>query len=203
MGRDGRRMGQHGFGGDQAPGHERRRGRNNLWEHGRRRWQGPFCRARFARAVDRVFCPAAQAASSGWTNGRANSQPLKRGDHAARAVAVRQSISHLVCRNLYWRDRPWPAGPGVGTCPAISKDHRKSGRQCPMKALLPSFLLLCAATLMEAGVERPLSARGADAKTLLIYSDTRAQFSMSEGLEVLRLQLRRVATQIESLSVSN
>jgi uncharacterized protein YdaL len=72
-----------------------------------------------------------------------------------------------------------------------------------MKALLPSLLVLGAVTLVEARVERPLSARGANAKTLLIYSDTRAQFSMSEGLEVLRLQLRRVATQIESLAVSN
>lgn len=72
-----------------------------------------------------------------------------------------------------------------------------------MKTLLLSFFILGAATPVEAAVARPLSARGADAKTLLIYSDTRAQFSMSEGLEVLRLQLRRVATQIESLSVSN
>lgn len=72
-----------------------------------------------------------------------------------------------------------------------------------MKALLLSFVILVSASLLEASVARPLSARGPEARTLLIYSDTRAQFSMSEGLEVLRLQLRRVATQIESLAVSN
>lgn len=72
-----------------------------------------------------------------------------------------------------------------------------------MKAVFTLSLFLGVAAMAADPVARPASGKGADARTLLIYSDTRAQFSMSEGLEVLRLQLRRVATQLESVSVSN
>lgn len=72
-----------------------------------------------------------------------------------------------------------------------------------MRFVLSTCIVLCAAIWLKASDARPLSGKGEGAKTLLIYSDTRAQFSLSEGLEVLRLQLRRVATEVESVAVSN
>jgi uncharacterized protein YdaL len=72
-----------------------------------------------------------------------------------------------------------------------------------MKALGTTFLIVFATSALGAPLTRPLSAKGAAARTLLMYSDTRAPYSLSEGLEVLRLQLSRVATQVEGVAITN
>ena len=46
---------------------------------------------------------------------------------------------------------------------------------------------------------RPVSGKGPDARTLLIYADERPAYSLADGLERLSLQLRRVATRLESV----
>jgi uncharacterized protein YdaL len=72
-----------------------------------------------------------------------------------------------------------------------------------MKIFVTCCMLVCAAGAIGAGPARPQPAGGPDSTTLLIYADTRARFSLGEGLEVLRLQLRRMATHLESVAVSN
>jgi uncharacterized protein YdaL len=72
-----------------------------------------------------------------------------------------------------------------------------------MKTFIACWIVVCAAAASGADLARPHPAGGPDATTLLIYADTRARFSLGEGLEVLRLQLRRVATRLESVAVSN
>src|SRR5258705_5010926 len=72
-----------------------------------------------------------------------------------------------------------------------------------MKTLPTALLIVFAASAFAAPLGRPTSAKGGASKTLLVYSDTRAPYSLSEGLEVLRLQLCRVATQVESVAISN
>lgn len=49
---------------------------------------------------------------------------------------------------------------------------------------------------------RPLAARGAGARTLVVYSATRSGYSTADELELLKLHLRRVATQIETASTT-
>jgi hypothetical protein len=47
--------------------------------------------------------------------------------------------------------------------------------------------------------DRPLSARGDAARTLVIYSAARAAYSLGNELEALKLQLNRVATRLETV----
>jgi len=49
---------------------------------------------------------------------------------------------------------------------------------------------------------RPLSAKGAEAKTLLIYADQRMAYSLNDSLELLKLQLLRVATRLEGIPIA-
>src|SRR6059036_3400468 len=111
----------------------------------------------------------------------------------------------MVCRHLHRGDRPWPVVAGVGAFAPLQKSHAtgKSAWDSAMKAIFTFLVFVSVAPAFAAGLTRPASGKGADAKTLLVYTDTRAQYSMSEGIEVLRLQLRRVATQLESVAVSN
>ncbi|MCI0745043.1 MAG: DUF2334 domain-containing protein [Verrucomicrobia subdivision 3 bacterium] len=65
------------------------------------------------------------------------------------------------------------------------------------------FVAILSALALARAQNRLAAGGGPDARTLLIYADTRAKYSMSEGLEILRLQLRRVATRLESVAASN
>jgi uncharacterized protein YdaL len=49
---------------------------------------------------------------------------------------------------------------------------------------------------------RPPTGKGAGAKTLILYSAIRTPYSLGDNLEALKLQLRRVATQLEALPIS-
>lgn len=49
-------------------------------------------------------------------------------------------------------------------------------------------------------LNRPVAAKGADAKTLVVYSETRAAYSLADDLTAVKLQLRRVAGQLEAVS---
>jgi len=71
-------------------------------------------------------------------------------------------------------------------------------------ALLPCALLLLAALPGTAAdnPSRPRSARGADATTLVLYSDERSSYSLGDSLELLKMQLLRVATRLETISVA-
>ncbi|MFM2083043.1 MAG: hypothetical protein RL380_1734, partial [Verrucomicrobiota bacterium] len=60
-----------------------------------------------------------------------------------------------------------------------------------------TILLVSAAPLFAQPLARLNSAKGADAKTLVIYSETRAAYSLADDLTALKLQLRRVAGSLE------
>src|SRR5438094_1965835 len=49
---------------------------------------------------------------------------------------------------------------------------------------------------------RPAPGKGAATKTLLLYTDTHSPYSLLDSLEVLKLQLGRVATTLEPLPLS-
>jgi uncharacterized protein YdaL len=62
-----------------------------------------------------------------------------------------------------------------------------------------TILLVSTAPLFAQPLARLNSAKGADAKTLIIYSETRAAYSLADDLSALKLQLRRVAGQFEAI----
>lgn len=51
-------------------------------------------------------------------------------------------------------------------------------------------------------LQRPVAAKGAVAKTLVVYSETRAPYSLADDLAALKLQLRRVAGQLETVAAT-
>ncbi len=64
-------------------------------------------------------------------------------------------------------------------------------------------LLLASGSPVKAqSVTRPVTGRGAEAKTLVVYADTHATYSLSDDLAALKLQLRRVASQLEVVPVA-
>jgi uncharacterized protein YdaL len=73
----------------------------------------------------------------------------------------------------------------------------------PILARLGACLLLA----VVAGVNaqslpfpaRPVAAKGPEAKTLIVYSDTHTPYSLADDLAALKLELRRVAGQLEAL----
>src|SRR2546429_4272015 len=79
---------------------------------------------------------------------------------------------------------------------------------------MKSFLTARAATVALAvflavrqaeaqSLARPIAGKGAEAKTLLIYANTRPAYWLADGLESLKLRLHRVATRLETVAVSN
>ncbi|MFM2081845.1 MAG: hypothetical protein RL380_536 [Verrucomicrobiota bacterium] len=62
-----------------------------------------------------------------------------------------------------------------------------------------TVVLVSAARTQAQPLARLTSAKGADAKTLVIYSETRAAYSLAEDLAALKLQLRRVAGSLEAI----
>jgi uncharacterized protein YdaL len=75
-------------------------------------------------------------------------------------------------------------------------------------SFLRNFLaLICVSLLLaslpvanaESFLTRPATAKGADAKTLVIYSETRSPYSLANELTALKLQLRRVASQLDTV----
>ncbi len=66
-------------------------------------------------------------------------------------------------------------------------------------AVLALFSLQCMAG-PQSVFNRPLSAKGADAKTLVVYTETRAPYSLADELAALKLQLRRVDSRLEAVS---
>ena len=52
-------------------------------------------------------------------------------------------------------------------------------------------------------VARPVAGKGSEAKTLLVFANARPAYSLADGLESLRLHLQRVATRLETVTVSN
>jgi uncharacterized protein YdaL len=102
---------------------------------------------------------------------------------------------------------------------AQDKNHA-TAQACP-KPLIPSFspsdgekviishslvvLLMVFGLAVNAfsAVTRPLSGKGAEAKTLLLYSATRTAYSMGDALELMKLHLNRVATRLETVSISD
>ena len=66
-----------------------------------------------------------------------------------------------------------------------------------------SILLLASGLFAKAqSLNRPTTARGAEAKTLVVYADTHATYSLADDLTALKLQLRRVASQLETIPVA-
>ena len=66
-----------------------------------------------------------------------------------------------------------------------------------------AVVLLAAAAHTNAQIlQRLPSAKGADAKTLVIYSETRAAYSLADDLTALKLQLRHIAGQLEAIPAS-
>src|SRR5262249_40417126 len=57
-------------------------------------------------------------------------------------------------------------------------------------------LLLCLVSASAAVPFRPAPGKGRDTKTLLLYTETRSAYSLVDSLEVLKLQLGRVATSL-------
>jgi uncharacterized protein YdaL len=49
---------------------------------------------------------------------------------------------------------------------------------------------------------RPATAQGADAKTLVIYSQTHTPYSLADDLAALRLELRRVVSRVETVAAT-
>ena len=66
-------------------------------------------------------------------------------------------------------------------------------------AVLAFFSVQCLAG-PQSVFNRPLSAKGADAKTLVVYTETRAPYSLADELAALKLQLRRVDSRLEAVS---
>src|SRR3989338_6761183 len=54
--------------------------------------------------------------------------------------------------------------------------------------------------IVEPSLARPVPGRGADSQTLLVYSRTVTPYSLSDNIEVLSCQLRRVMTRLTSIS---
>jgi uncharacterized protein YdaL len=68
-------------------------------------------------------------------------------------------------------------------------------------AVVAAFLM-ATASVAAPETTRPFSGRGPEANTLVAYTATRAAYSLSDSLEFLQLQLRRVATRLEALPVA-
>ena len=54
----------------------------------------------------------------------------------------------------------------------------------------------------SANLSRPLAGKGPEAKTLLVYAATRTAYSLGDTLELMKLHLQRVATHLETVSLS-
>lgn len=67
-------------------------------------------------------------------------------------------------------------------------------------AFILLFSLVPAARAQISG--RPSPAAGAGAKTLVAYSSTHTTYSLADDLNALKIQLRRVATQVEAVPVT-
>src|ERR1041385_6402711 len=65
-------------------------------------------------------------------------------------------------------------------------------------------VLLAATSGLRAAILSPaLSAKGAEAKTLVIYTSTHAPYSLANDLVALKVQIRRVATQVEEVDAAH
>ncbi len=64
-------------------------------------------------------------------------------------------------------------------------------------------LLLAVCQVAAQTLVRPVASSGAEAKTLLVYANTRSAYALADGLEALKLHLLRVATALETVAVSN
>jgi uncharacterized protein YdaL len=64
-----------------------------------------------------------------------------------------------------------------------------------------AFVLLTAASGFTASLPlRPPAGQGPDAKTLLVYSDTRTRYSLGDAVAAMKLQLLRVDTKLETIA---
>ena len=64
------------------------------------------------------------------------------------------------------------------------------------------LLTMLAAANGQIQLNRPATAFGAGAKTMVVYSATHAPFSLADDLAALKLQLRRVASQLETVPLA-
>jgi uncharacterized protein YdaL len=55
---------------------------------------------------------------------------------------------------------------------------------------------------VEAPLRRPVPDKGVEARTLLVYTDTRTPYSLADGVVALKLQLRRFNMKLETVPVS-
>src|SRR5258705_309463 len=61
---------------------------------------------------------------------------------------------------------------------------------------------LAMGALAAPSLVRPAADKGVDAKTLLVFSARHTAYSLSDNLELLKLQLQRVATRLETVTIS-
>lgn len=71
--------------------------------------------------------------------------------------------------------------------------------------ILTAIIALALLATLEKGsaqslLNRPVAAKGAAAKTLIIYSETHASYSLADDLAGLKLHLRRVAGQLDAVA---
>jgi hypothetical protein len=78
-----------------------------------------------------------------------------------------------------------------------------SQRPAFLACLLGLSLIAAAESHAAEPVFRPISARGEAAQTLIVFDSARAAYSLGSELEFLKLQLRRVATDLEAIPASN
>src|SRR5437773_251133 len=63
-------------------------------------------------------------------------------------------------------------------------------------------LLVCLFSASAAIPFRPTPAKGAESKTLLLYTESHSAYSLLDSLELLKFQLGRIATTVEPLPLS-
>jgi hypothetical protein len=72
-----------------------------------------------------------------------------------------------------------------------------------LACLLGLSLIAAAESHAAQPIFRPISARGEAAQTLIVFDSARAAYSLGSELEFLKLQLRRVTTELEAIPASN